>query len=199
MDTARWVVGVLLLVGLPPGLALWFFIHPFARHWRRLGVGWTYAILSLPTALLMFWTWSSRSWLMGSDGGGSPALAALAVACGVAAAILAVKRRRYLTSARLVGVPELSTASYPGELLTEGPYARIRHPRYVEVVLASAAYALFSNHTGPYWLVMASLPTMHLLVLLEERELRERFGSAYDEYAARVPRYVPRPGMRHSR
>ena len=31
-----------------------------------------------------------------------------------------------------------------------------------------------------------------LIVLFEERELRDRFGEAYAEYARRVPRFVPR-------
>jgi protein-S-isoprenylcysteine O-methyltransferase Ste14 len=29
------------------------------------------------------------------------------------------------------------------------------------------------------------------VVLLEERELRDRFGAEYDEYCRRVPRYIP--------
>ena len=36
------------------------------------------------------------------------------------------------------------------------------------------------------------VPILHLVVLLEERELLERFGDAYRDYAGRVPRYVPR-------
>jgi protein-S-isoprenylcysteine O-methyltransferase Ste14 len=30
--------------------------------------------------------------------------------------------------------------------------------------------------------------------LIEEPDLRHRFGADYDEYAARTPRWVPRPG-----
>jgi protein-S-isoprenylcysteine O-methyltransferase Ste14 len=33
---------------------------------------------------------------------------------------------------------------------------------------------------------------IHLVVILEERELVDRFGDAYRKYAARVPRYFPR-------
>ena len=32
---------------------------------------------------------------------------------------------------------------------------------------------------------------------IEEREVRARFGAAYDVYAAQVPRFVPRPGVRY--
>jgi protein-S-isoprenylcysteine O-methyltransferase Ste14 len=31
-------------------------------------------------------------------------------------------------------------------------------------------------------------------VLLEERELRDRFGAEYEEYCRRVPRYIPKRG-----
>jgi protein-S-isoprenylcysteine O-methyltransferase Ste14 len=35
-------------------------------------------------------------------------------------------------------------------------------------------------------------PLLHLIVLLEERELPDRFGEAYVDYSRRVPRYWPR-------
>ena len=76
-------------------------------------------------------------------------------------------------------------------LLTQGPYAVIRHPRYVEVLLATFAYAFFANYVGVYAVALATIPALHLVVILEERELADRFGSEWVEYAQRVPRYVP--------
>jgi len=35
-----------------------------------------------------------------------------------------------------------------------------------------------------------------LIVQLEERELRERFGTEYEAYCRRVPRFVPVRGRR---
>ena len=53
MDTARYILALVTLVGLVPGFLLWFFIHPFAGFWRRLGPVWTYVILSGPVVALM--------------------------------------------------------------------------------------------------------------------------------------------------
>ncbi|MDH3369164.1 MAG: isoprenylcysteine carboxylmethyltransferase family protein, partial [Gemmatimonadota bacterium] len=91
----------------------------------------------------------------------------------------------------LSGIPELRKGD-PGRLLTEGIYARLRHPRYVEVILGVISYALVANYLGGYVVVLVTVASMVPLVLLEERELRDRFGDAYDEYARRVPRFIPR-------
>ena len=39
----------------------------------------------------------------------------------------------------------------------------------------------------------------YFIVVLEERELRDRFGSTYEEYSRRVPRFFPRRGTATSR
>jgi protein-S-isoprenylcysteine O-methyltransferase Ste14 len=192
MDTARRVVALMLLVTLPPAVLLWFAIHPLARFWRRLGFGCTYGLLSVPCAALMAATWAARHLLLGPDLGTSWPLVAGAVGCGVVAGAIARQRGRLLTFGILAGLPELSPARYPGRLLSEGIYARVRHPRYVEVAIGTLAYALFANHVATYVLWLLLLPALLLLVRLEERELRERFGPAWEEYAARVPRFVPR-------
>jgi protein-S-isoprenylcysteine O-methyltransferase Ste14 len=192
MDTARFVVAVLLMMSLPPGLFLWYFIHPFAGFWRRLGPMWTYSILSVPVVLYMGAVFFARDLLAGTDYGTSYITISLAVVCGLAGSWIALARRKLLTAGVLTGMPELSEERYPGTLLSEGIYGRIRHPRYVEVVLLSLAYALFSNYLGPYVMVLLLFPAIWLVVVIEERELRERFGEEYDQYCLRVPRFFPR-------
>ena len=192
LNSIRYFIGVILLVGLPPGLFLWFVIHPLARYWRRLGAGWTYGILAVPVVGMMAALIVFRDPLLGRDFGTSFPLFTLAAVCVLGAVVIAVKRKKYLTMSILVGIPELSRSGLTGKLLTEGIYSRIRHPRYVEGVLAVLAYALFANYLGMYVLFALTVPAIYFIVVLEERELRDRFGSAYEEYSRRVPRFVPR-------
>ena len=90
----------------------------------------------------------------------------------------------------LVGTPELSPSDH-GHLLTDGIYGRVRNPRYIEVLLAVLAYASVANFSGTWILALLSLPAFQLVVLLEESELRDRFGAEYVDYCRRVPRWIP--------
>ncbi len=192
MNTVRYVIALLVLIGLPPGILLWFFIHPFASFWRKWGPVWTYTIVGLPMVGLMLGLFHARSTLLGVDFGTSYPLVALSLLLFAAAATMAFKRRKLLTFGVLAGLPELSESRYPGKLLTEGLYARVRHPRYIEIFLVTLSYALFANYFGPYILTAASVPVLYLIVLLEERELRERFGEKYERYCENVPRFIPK-------
>src|SRR5439155_14538831 len=101
-----------------------------------------------------------------------------------------VRHRKYLTLQIQVGVPEL-TGSREGVLLTEGIYSRIRHPRYVETILWILGYAFFTNYLAIYVAFLLMLPILHVVVLLEEKEFKKRFGAAYEAYCRHVPRYIP--------
>ncbi len=191
-NTFRYIVALVVLISLPPGLLLWFCIHPFAGFWRKLGPVWTYTLLGIPMIGVMVAIFLMRRSLLAIDFGTNYLLMALAVVCVLGSAILSRKRRRYLTFGILSGLPELSQEQYPGTLLTEGIYATIRHPRYVEVFLAVLAYAFTANYLAPYLLALVSVPAIYLIVVLEERELQKRFGEAYEEYGRRVPRFIPR-------
>jgi len=192
MGTARYVIGVLMLVSVPISIGLWYAIHPFARAWRRVGPVWTYAILMVPSAAIGALLWAMRNVLLGRDLGTQPLLIALALPAAVAGAFVARARRKHLTQRILTGVPELSSRD-KGRLLTDGIYARVRNPRYLEFFLFVFAYVAFANYFGAWVLFLLCFPAIHLVVLLEERELRDRFGSEYEEYCRRVPRYVPGP------
>jgi protein-S-isoprenylcysteine O-methyltransferase Ste14 len=87
-------------------------------------------------------------------------------------------------------------ASQHRSLVVTGPYHYIRHPLYV-------AFFLFFIGAGlavGAWVISAAGAALFFLLMTvrlrkEERQLVERFGRSYLEYAARTPRFFPR--MRH--
>lgn len=196
MHTARYVLALVLLMSLPPAILLWCAIHPFVRFWRRIGAAWTYIVLSPFVVGLMLAVFLVRRTLLKVDLGTHSWLLLPTGLCLGLGGWIAWHRRKQLTQRMITGVPELSRDPGENKLLTEGAYAVIRHPRYVEVVLWSAGYAFFANHLASYIAVLLAIPALYLVVLLEERELRDRFGAAYEEYARRVPRFVPRRAVR---
>lgn len=191
MPSARHVIAVMQLLTIPSAIGLWLAIHPFARYWRKIGPAATYAVLLIPVLGLNWWLWPWRDRLLGTDFGMRPALLAVAVLAATAGGWIARARRRHLTQRILVGVPELSSSDQ-GRLLTEGIYARVRNPRYIEFLCFILACACVTNYSGTWALVVLCVPGLHAVVLLEERELRDRFGTGYDDYCRRVPRWLPR-------
>lgn len=198
MDKARYFVALLMLLSVPPAVGLWFVIHPFARIWRRVGPLATYLVLTLPAIGVGWSAYVRRERLLGADLGAQPILMVLAIAAFAAGMAIALQRRRHLTQRVLMGIPEMSRTDR-GRLLTEGIYARTRNPRYLEFVVLVFAYVAFANYAGTWVLFVLAFPALHLVVLLEERELRDRFGTEYEEYCRRVPRYLPRSSRAEAR
>jgi len=78
------------------------------------------------------------------------------------------------------------------ELVTQGPYRFVRHPIYT----AMLGKLLASNFAFGHWLGLVIAGSMFVVGTLiriqaEEKLLRETFGSAYAEYAQRVPAFLP--------
>jgi len=96
----------------------------------------------------------------------------------------------------ILGLPELAPDQRPQRLITTGVYAIIRHPRYVQLYLGFLGSALIANYLVLYLVVALWLPGIYVIVRLEEKELRDRFGLAYDEYSRRVPRFLLRISRR---
>ena len=126
------------------------------------------------------------------DFGTNPVLIAVAVPMLAASIVLRRKISRHLRFKTLGGLPELAPESHPQPLLTEGIYSRIRHPRYLEVLLVMASLTLIANNLAAYVNWIVGIPSVLVIVRIEERELRDRFGAEYEAYCARVPRFVPR-------
>lgn len=188
----RYGMAGLLVITLPPAILYWFIVHPFIGFWRRVGMKGTFWFLAVFMVASMAALFPFRRVLLGRDLGSSPWTILAALPLIVAGGIVSRKRRRHLTFKILAGTPELAPETHGTALLTEGIYGRIRHPRYMEFTLALTGWALFCNYLGLYVVTAACFLLLYLIVLMEERELRERFGQAYVDYSARVPRFIPR-------
>ena len=76
-------------------------------------------------------------------------------------------------------------------LAVTGPYARIRHPQYVAFVLILLGFLL----QWPTLLTLLMFPILLVmyarLAVTEEAEMRKQFGTQYEAWAARTPRFLP--------
>jgi protein-S-isoprenylcysteine O-methyltransferase Ste14 len=166
-------------------------IHPFVDFWRKVGKPITYTLMTVLFLGGVVGLFAIRDALVLTDLGTNWITVGAAAVLIIPALWLAVLRAKHLSFAILTGVPELDADGAGGVLLNEGIYSVIRHPRYVEVVLGTFAYAAFANYLGGYIIALLTIPAVHAIVVLEEEELAARFGEQYEAYRASVPRYVP--------
>jgi protein-S-isoprenylcysteine O-methyltransferase Ste14 len=191
IESGRYYVALLLWITLPPAVFFWLIVHPLAAFWRRLGATATFLSM-LPVLAAVgygFWLWRDVALAMRYPFRWP--FVALGLALYALAIVIEVKCRRHLALRILVGVPEFDKND-SGRLLTEGIYAHTRNPRYLDIIIGLAGWSLVINFPAIYWLFIGSSAGLYLVVLLEERELRSRFGAPYDEYCRSVPRFVPR-------
>ena len=192
MNEFRYYLALLVVMGVPGAFAFWFSIHPFVEFWRRVGVRWTYIFhsgLLLAVAAVMF---HLRETLLKREFGTQTALIAAAIAVYVVAFSVAFERRKGLSKQQLVGLPEVAPERADNRLITQGIYSHVRHPRYLELLLVLLGHALLTNYLAVYVALGVCLAGFPIVIWMEERELRQRFGKDHELYCARVPRLIPK-------
>jgi protein-S-isoprenylcysteine O-methyltransferase Ste14 len=192
MTTVRFYLAVILVVSVPPVVAFWCAAHTMVALWRRVGPWVAYSVLLAMVFALGWGCFLIRGVLMGRDLGTH----ALPIVFGLllygVSVVPEIQIRKYLTLPTLVGYPELAPERAESKLLTEGIYARVRHPRYSSTLVGMTGFALLTNYSGVYLVVALTLPAIYLITILEERELLVRFGDEYRRYQEEVPRFLPR-------
>lgn len=194
MDSVRYFLALILVVTLPPLFFYWLLIHPFINFWRTKRIGLTYGIILTIVAVGLVGLFSIRHYFLAIDLGTNYLLAAFGILCLGLSAAMRFALQRHLTIATLLGLPEIAPDRFQRTLVAEGLYARLRHPRYVQLMIALTGYALIANYLASYLVVALWIPAIYIIVVLEERELRDHFGKVYEHYCRRVPRFMPRLG-----
>jgi protein-S-isoprenylcysteine O-methyltransferase Ste14 len=194
LDSVRYGIAFLTLATFPFAIGYWYIIHPFVHFWRGRSGWWVVLVVVALLGANVGVAWIWRAPLLATAYAVGSAHWTIAAICYAIAIGIELRCRRYLKFHILAGMPELAADGHGGTLLQEGIYARIRHPRYVSVTFGMLAAAIFCNYFSIWITTIVLLPALYGIVIVEERELRDRFGEAYVEYSRRVPRFIPRFG-----
>ena len=77
-------------------------------------------------------------------------------------------------------------------LITEGPYARVRHPIYSAHFLFNTAIILVTTNWIFLILLIVGIPWTYQRIFKEERKMIEQFGDEYGIYMEKTGRIFPR-------
>jgi len=74
-------------------------------------------------------------------------------------------------------------------VVERGLFAVVRHPQYTGYLLLAVTFACLSQHLATVLLGVAGAIALVYWTLAEDRDLRARFGTAYEDYRRRVPMF----------
>lgn len=105
-----------------------------------------------------------------------------------------------LWAIRHIGIVSRTRSSRFGPLVTDGPYAVIRHPLYVGNWLLWTGFTIWSAVVWMLPVVWAAFVLQYgAITRWEEERGHLHFGLSYDTYAHNVPRWHPRwNALRHA-
>lgn len=123
---------------------------------------------------------------MGAPGPLRIAAVVFLVALGLSLAVWAVLNfRSAATTVNPVAIENTTS------LVVSGPYKWTRNPMYVGMAVVVAAFGLWLGHWSGMVAVAAFVAFItRFQIIPEERMMREKFGPAFDDYCARVPRWL---------
>jgi protein-S-isoprenylcysteine O-methyltransferase Ste14 len=166
----------------------WFILHPFTNFWRRnIRAAFWFAGLAAWTAGAIF-VITARHELL-AENIPSPLAALAAIPLIAADFVLLYYSGKFLGGKKLVGHAELSGKS---ELTISGLYKYARHPRYTGMIFAITGACILAQTKFAWFVGAIWLASVLVTILMEEREMRHRFGAAYEEYSRATPRFLLR-------
>jgi protein-S-isoprenylcysteine O-methyltransferase Ste14 len=77
------------------------------------------------------------------------------------------------------------------QILKDGPYRFVRHPRYVALLVSRISFSLALASILGWLFALGWLIAILRRIRLEEAHLHKIFGAGYDAYASRTARLVP--------
>lgn len=151
----------------------------------------TFGILLQSVSIVLAWNPPRPQWWpFPPSRAGELALAATAIVLAYASCWLSIRAlqtlgKQWTYAARVIK---------GHELITGGPYRVVRNPIYLGMFgLILSTCLVFSRWWSGLLAVVLFLIGNRIRIRTEEQLLRETFGDQFDEYARRVPAFIPQP------
>lgn len=78
------------------------------------------------------------------------------------------------------------------QLIKNGPFSYVRHPRYLGIVIFSLGIALIFNSLAGIIISLLIFFTLKRRISAEEKILAEKFGDEWTKYAKKTPGFIPK-------
>jgi len=141
-------------------------------------------------------------------------LAGISVAAGIGIDLI-LKTRAFPPLIRILGLIGMVLAHFPlkrtgkllnilgapeewggtSRLITTDIYKCVRHPHHLSVGIFMTSLGLFIGHPASFLIITISqwVWVIGFLLLVEEKELIEKFGEEYQAYQQKTPFLIPKP------
>ena len=93
------------------------------------------------------------------------------------------------------GVKKGKSYVYTNKIVTEGPYAIIRHPQYLGGLLFTISITLWTQVLLSFVLTIIIIILTYQWTYTEDKNLINKFGDDYKRYKEKVPRLNPILGV----
>ena len=83
-------------------------------------------------------------------------------------------------------------------LVTQGIYRYVRHPMFTAFIIILLGIGFVLN-SPTFTFIMVPLGAIYIIWFaynVDEKEAREKFGKAYEDYKKQVPAFIPLPGKK---
>jgi protein-S-isoprenylcysteine O-methyltransferase Ste14 len=124
--------------------------------------------------------------------GGSEATALLWAVAGALVAIAGQALRILVIGLAYIQRGGKNRTIAADKLVVDGVFAHARHPLYVGNFLLLAGLMMIWNAPGGYVMLAIAGLALFSMARAEELFLSRKFGADFDDYCARVPRFIPR-------
>jgi protein-S-isoprenylcysteine O-methyltransferase Ste14 len=101
----------------------------------------------------------------------------------------------FLTFKKRGSVEKGKSYMYTTKLVTEGPYAIVRHPQYLGGMLFSISITLWTQAWLSLVLSIINIALTYQWTYTEDKKLIQKFGEQYERYIKKVPRLNPILGL----
>lgn len=168
---------------------LWIPLHLFPAFFRTWGK-WTYLCAALCWGLCALVIFSQRDLLLSYTVKLPRALATFGMVFVFGGVVLNIMTARLLTIAGITGSHEL--ANRADVFRRDGVFSVVRHPTYLAHTIILLGIFFITRSAAVGLVALIDFILVHAVIIpLEERELRTRFGVAYEEYRSKVPKFFP--------